>query len=171
LTVLTYRAGIIAADRRVMYDDTQRQAPMCKLALGKSHEYKFVVAAAGNSDSEEQTLDLAKQVLDDLKKPAWKGDLLLLIAAVPLRRRKPRLIVLDYAPKSSALVSYVGKNIPEYLALGSGADAALGSLRNGATAIKAVKDASAHVTTCGDGLNFVDTTLPIEKWRVRQRKT
>jgi hypothetical protein len=168
LTVLTYRAGIIAADRRVMYADMQRQAPMSKLSIGRSAKYKFVVACAGGSESDEQIKELVVETLNTMRRQPWKGDLSLLILAAPLRAGKRRLLILDYEPREGSLVSYVGAHIPEYVALGSGADVALGSLRHGATATKAVRDAAAHVTTCGDGINYVDTNKPLEKWRIRK---
>lgn len=178
MTVLTWRAGIIAADRRVTWGDDV-QGPMCKLVLGQTDKYRFVVAASGSSESDEFAVTAAKQILSNgFRRPDVKGDFTLLIAAKP---KNPRLQfrLIDFAlhkgerkgdADDTSLVVYGGKNLPEYLARGSGSSFALGSMARGGSAIQSIQDTAKHCATVGDGVNWVDTSLPVEQWRMRQRK-
>lgn len=173
MTVLAWRNGIIAADRRVLYGSTL-QAPMCKLVIGRSLNYRFVVGSAGNSESDEQSLALARHALETSSRPDFKGELALLVAADPLptslRKAARRLLVLEWDSDGvSSLVSFTGKRLPKYIALGSGIDVALGAMKRGATAVEAVQAAAEHVSTVGDGVNYVDTNQPTA-WRIKSKR-
>lgn len=170
MTVLAWKHGIIAADRRVMFDDQQMQAPVCKLMIGMADEYKFVVGVAGNSESDDVAVELAAETLNTGLRPDYEGEMLLLITALPLNMKmKPRLIVVDYEenPLQSTMTTYIGRHLPNYLARGTGADVALGCMRQRGSAKDAVLAAAEHVPTCGDGMNYVNTNLDFKRWRIR----
>lgn len=170
MTVLVYRDGIIAADRRITWEEAI-QAPACKLKIGRSKNWKYVAGFAGDSEDDEVMMAVVKDLVETNKKPAQKfSDLSILIVAVPINPTgKRKLINLDADNKGAAVITYRGKTIPPYFALGSGQQTALGSMRGGRCALDAVRDVSHHVTSVGDGLNYVDTNLPLNKWRVRER--
>lgn len=143
---------------------------MSKLAIAHADDYKFVVGMWGSSESDQQCIDFAREIVNTMKRPTFKGDLGLVILAVP---KKPRMVrkLIDWTVEGSnaSLIVYSGKNLPEYFSRGAGAQAALGSMFSGGSAISSVRAASKHAPHCGDGLNWVDTNLELDKWRIRTK--
>lgn len=168
MTVIAWRAPFLAADRRVVYGGDARQGPMCKLALGETAHHRFAIAAAGDSESDDTALTLARAILATRKRPAFKGELsLLIVARAKNARALDRVMVFDAERTASSLAVYTAPNLPAYLAIGVGAPYALGAMHTNAHATQAVRAANAHCTLCGDGLDYVDTSKPFDRWRIR----
>ena len=173
MTVIVWRDGVLAADRRVTAG-AYPLPPVCKLLIGESDRFHFVAGMAGNCDSDARTLDLARAILDRDENPMMQGDVNALIYAVPkLGRGAKRLVeyVTEATDPQSSVVVYAGARIPRAHAIGSGFLAALGAMSAGADARRAVRIAARHVTECGDGVNWIDLNEPPSSWRVRSRKS
>jgi len=174
VTVLVYRDGVIAADRRVNFDEDMPMGAMSKLSIFSTKDYKCVVGMAGNADSDDNCVAMAKEIVETGARPSYPGDLTLLIVAVPKDSRKKRMLIdfTSVSKNNSSLLVYRGAKIPEYFARGAGASVALGCMfaHKDSGAIKAVRAAIKHSSGCGDGINYVDTKLPLDKWRVRSKR-
>jgi hypothetical protein len=160
MSVVTWDGRILAADRQACIGDTVITCPkLFKLSNGE------VVAFIGDNDI---GLSLKEWYENGHELGQW-----------PESRKDDKWSNLIVASKEGCFfyesLPIKAKIYDPFMAWGTGADVALGSMAMGANAVKAVEIASQHSASCGKGCDWVDVLKDDrirsseELWREREK--
>lgn len=169
MTVIVIRDGIIAADRLISYEGV-KFAPACKLTVGETERYWFAGGLAGTAQSAKLEHKLMVDTLDTFEPQKLPGSYALVMLA---RHKQTHSLTLfnadqDAQGELSSMTYTAGEDWPEYFAIGSGAEMALGALAHGASAVQAVLAVNKHSQKCGEGYNWAAFDEPRNGFKIRR---
>lgn len=149
MTVIAYTRGIMAADRNAFIHNvivTRRT----KIARSSDGVLVGTAGAGWYGDAlREWVVAWGDSILERKDMPERKTEFISALIIMPDRR-----ILIMETEDDKLVREWYGAN--EYVAIGVGADLALGAMAHGASAIEAVVIASRHHAHCGGGVDWLD---------------
>ena len=142
MTVIAFDGHILAADRKLAFNDLPRQT--CKIRKSKEGT---IMAGAGNWQTVIRLFEWYNEGAEreDFPYPGSTDD----AASLILLNKKGQLFYILDKPVVHELED-------DFMAFGSGSDLAMGAMAMGASAIEAVGVASKYNLFCGIGINYVE---------------
>ena len=138
MTVIAWDGHTLAADKRRLYGDTILTTTKIERFTGNG--FTELLGCVGEVTSSTALKEWYKSgcVKDNYPDPIPNEERILVVAS------KDKLKMFTEGPYPTILEE-------KYMAWGSGEEIAIGAMHMGADAIKAVKVASEHISSCGNG--------------------
>jgi ATP-dependent protease HslVU (ClpYQ) peptidase subunit len=147
MTILAYRNGVLASDSRVTFNDMILSDNFPKIAQSNG----VIGGASGDADATERFVRWIKKGADKKTIPD-KGK----YRALMIKLKGDNNINSDIF-EQEVKITYIENGDPmvldqEFVAIGSGAEIAIGAMEMGASAEKAVTIATKRMSSCGGPL-------------------